>query len=251
VIVIKQRKTGMEMIFQSVKTYIIKQFLRFTHYIKGKEFRSNVLFILFLFFLRAFVLGNYTVPTGSMNPTILEGDKFFSNKLAYGFNLKMAQRLPFLNIYVKRDFLTWGTPKRGDIIAFMYPLNEYTDYTKRVIGLPGDVIEIEGSTLRINGKIIEKTKIEEDEYNVIYEENLFGVVHKIQHTKIGLEKYRTEMVPSGHIFVMGDNRNNSSDSRVWGMLPIENVTGKLILRWMSNEPGNPFKLRLNRIGFIK
>jgi signal peptidase I len=177
-----------------------------------------------------------------MNPTILEGDKFFSNKLAYSL------KLPFSKIHPLR----WGIPKRGDIIAFLYPVDESIDFTKRVIGLPGDKIFIEGDTLKINGQTIEKREIEESDEYIFYEEDLFGVKHMIQHSKFGgLDVVFEETVPENRLFVMGDNRNNSSDSRVWGFLPIENVTGKLIFRWLSTDPNKFFKIRFERIGRIK
>ncbi|HRX14868.1 MAG TPA: signal peptidase I [Spirochaetota bacterium] len=225
----------------SVPESFKNKFSSLIEYMKGKEFRSNVIFVIFLILIRLFVLGNYSVPTGSMNPTILEGDKFFSNKLAYSL------KLPFCKIHPLR----WAVPKRGDIIAFLYPGDESIDYTKRVIGLPGDKILVEGESLSINGQKISKTKIGEDEEFIYYEEDLLGVKHMIQHTKLGHDSIYEKTVPANHIFVMGDNRNNSSDSRVWGFLPIENVTGKLIFRWMSTDPQQFLKIRFERIGRIK
>ena len=225
----------------SIHESVKNKFSKLIEYMGGREFRSNVIFEIFWILIRLFVLGNYSVPTGSMNPTILEGDKFFSNKLAYSI------KLPFCKIHPLR----WGVPKRGDIIAFLYPGDESIDYTKRVIGLPGDKILVEGENLSINGQKISKRKIGEDDYFIYYEEDHLGVNHMIMHTKLGHDTIYEETVPPDHIFVMGDNRNNSADSRVWGFLPIENVTGKLIFRWMSTDPQHFLKLRFERIGLIK
>lgn len=228
-------------------------------YLTSKDFVSNLLFILFLVFLRLTVLGNYTVPTGSMNPTILEGDKFFANKLAYGFGIKFGVS----NWIVKHEFINWGSPKRGDIIAFMYPENENIDYTKRVVGIAGDTIMVKDKRLYLNGKELslrplkekdfKKYKVENLEDHLFFEENLDGVKHVVQHSMgfSDLENFPEVTIPEGYVFAMGDNRDNSQDSRVWGLLPVKNVTGKLVLRWYSNEPGNIFKARLSRIGFIK
>ncbi len=228
----------MENIKMSIKQYILDKWRAFTAYIQGREFRSNVLFILFLILIRAMVLGNYSVPTGSMNPTILEGDKFFSNKLAYSI------KIPFTKIHPIR----WGIPERGDVIAFIFPHNEKIDYTKRVIGIPGDTVTVDGHDLYINGSIIEKEKIREDEEFIYYEEHLFGVDHVIKHSKYNDFPRKEYFVPENELFVMGDNRDNSADSRYWGTLPVEYVTGKLFFRWMSNVPGRPWELRLGRIG---
>ncbi len=234
-------KTSMNDKFTVFIEFIKEKARSLLTYMKGQEFRSNVLFILFLVLIRLFVLGNYTVPTGSMNPTILEGDKFFSNKLSYSL------KIPFTKFHPLR----WSIPKRGDIIAFIYPVDEKFDYTKRVIGLPGDKITVEGRDLYINDTLIEKVKIKEDPEFVFYEENLNGVKHIIQHHKNMFGAKEDYYVPENALFVMGDNRDNSWDSRNWDSVPMENVTGKLIFRWMSNIPGKPWLLRLNRIGLIK
>jgi len=228
-------------------------------YVTSKDFVSNVLFILLLIFLRLTVLGNYSVPTGSMNPTILEGDKFFANKLAYGFGIKFGA----FNMVVKQEFINWSTPRRGDVIAFMFPEDEQIDYTKRVVGVAGDRIMVKDKRLYVNGKEMplrpleakdfKKYKVENlDEY-LFFEEDLEGVKHVVQHSfrPSDLENYPEITVPKGYVFAMGDNRDNSSDSRVWGLLPVKNITGKLVVRWYSNVPGQIFNARLSRIGLIK
>lgn len=230
-------------------------------YIRSKDFISNIIFIMVLIFLRMTVLGNYAVPTGSMNPTILEGDKFFANKLAYSFGFKFN----FFNIIIKKDIIRWSTPKRGDIIAFMYPKDERVDYTKRVVGVAGDRIIVIDKNLYVNGKELslrplteedfKKYKVENLDSYLFFEEDLNGVKHVVQHSILPsdpqLQNTSEVTVPEGYVFAMGDNRDNSSDSRVWGLLPIENITGKLILRWYSNEPGQLLQIRPARIGLIR
>ncbi len=232
-------------------------------YIMSKDFISNVIFVLFLVFLRLTVLGNYTVPTGSMNPTILEGDKFFANKLAYGFSVKFGMKFFGKPWVVKTDFVRWGTPKHGDIIAFLYPVDESIAFTKRVVGVPGDRIMVRDKRLYLNGKELSLRPLKEKDYKkykveqlneiLFYEENLSGIKHVVQHTKrpAPLDDFPEITIPEGYLFAMGDNRDNSSDCREWGLLPIQNVTGKLVLRWYSNEPGHIFKARFSRIGFIR
>lgn len=221
-------------------TYVKERKIKVINYVKSSEFKNNLIFVLVLIAIRLFALGNYAVPTGSMNPTILEGDKFFSNKLQY--SLKMP--------FTKWHPLRWGIPKRGDIIAFIYPADEKFDFTKRVVGLPGDKIMIKGHDLIINGKVVPKKKIAEDDDFIYYRENLYGVEHIIQHEKNTTVDFSDKefIVPENNLFAMGDNRDNSLDSRYWGYLPIENVTGKLVFRWMSWVPGHPLNIRWNRIG---
>jgi signal peptidase I len=211
-------------------------------YLKEKQVFSNALLILFFIFLRISVFGNYDVVSGSMNPTILEGDKFFANKLAY--NIK----IPF----TKTDITNWGTPKRGEIIAFLYPKNESVNYTKRVIAIPGDTIEIRNKEIILNGKKLETSNKKISGYHALYKETLDGVTYDIQHTDFitAHDNMKKITVPANSLFVMGDNRDNSSDSRVWGFVPVENVIGKIVYRWISVDPVK-HSPRIERIGIVK
>ncbi len=215
---------------------------RYLHRVKGRDVAWYVVFIFIILCIRSSVFASYQVPTGSMNPTILGGDFFFANKLAYRF------KLPFS----KETLIEWKIPERGDIIVFKYPPDEKEDYTKRVIGVPGDVIEIVNKNVYVNGTAIERRYIGRSDGALVYEENLFGVRYLVHHfpRRTAFDTTRRATVPDGCLFVMGDNRDNSLDSRAWGFVPFENVEGKLIVRWLSIDQGTHLP-RLDRIGLIK
>ncbi len=209
-----------------------------------KDIASSIMTILFIFLIKASVFGNFVVPTGSMNPTILEGDKIFANNAAYGL------RIPMTEYYIAR----WDIPHRGDIIAFNPPPQAKSEksFAKRVIALPGDKIKIEGENITLNGKTLYHKYLSESDNLVFYEENLKGVTYTIQ-----VQKYNTTgnhsiefYVPEDCTFVMGDNRDNSFDSRYWGFVPIDNVIGKLEFRYFSRDKETG-KIRLNKIGLVK
>jgi len=217
----------------------IMYFKKLRDFSRKHDLFSIILTILFMVFIRTAVLGNYSVDTGSMNPTIREGDKFFSNNAAYSL------KIPF----TKHDIVQWDSPSRGDIIAFRYPGDESVNYTKRVIGVPGDEIAISGRAVYINGKKISRSLISRDEDTEIFLEKLNGREYLVQnyrhaHGKDTMKKFT---VPQGALFVMGDNRDNSFDSRYWGFVPIENVLGKLVFRWTSIDP-DTWSIRWERIG---
>jgi signal peptidase I len=205
---------------------------------------SNAVTILFILLIKASVFGNFLVPTGSMNPTILEGDKIFSNNIAYGL------RIPMTEYYLAR----WKVPQRGDIIAFDPPpqTKSKESFAKRVIAIPGDKIKIDGKNIIINGNKLTHKYLKESDDLLFYEENLNGVKYTIQVQKFNLSNnYHMEFhVPYNCIFVMGDNRDNSFDSRYWGFVPIDNVIGKLEFRYFSKERETG-KIRLNKIGLLQ
>ncbi len=200
---------------------------------------NNLMFILLLVLLRASVFGNYSVPTGSMNPTILEGDKFFSNKLAYGL------KIPF----TKTDIIKFSAPRRGDIIAFKYPGNESVRYTKRVVGVPGDTIALRDKRIILNGNELDLRLIEKTPESITYWETLGTRSYHVRHSYLTtfLDDMKEITVPANSYFAMGDNRDNSSDSRVWGFVPEENIIGKIVFRWMSIDPES-LEMRVDRIG---
>ncbi len=189
-----------------------------------------VLLVVLLF--RSFVMQPYRVPTGSLEPTIMPGDFIAVSQFDYGLHL------PVLNTVV----LKTGLPRRGDIVLFRWPVNPNINYVKRVIGVPGDHIKYVNKRLSINGKpcgltYMGKAVDQEPDGGMVvdkYEENLLGVSHDIlinPYTKLsGDFDY---VVPLGHYFVMGDNRDNSNDSRSWGAVPYANLIGKARLIWMS------------------
>jgi signal peptidase I len=199
--------------------------------------------ILLVFLIRSFVAEPFKIPSGSMMPTLLAGDYILVNKFTYGL------RLPVLNTV----FLDIGQPKRGDVAVFHFPPNPKIDYIKRIIGLPGDRIQYQNKRLVINGEILEVTFLDDVGYganndNIIearrLQEQLLDVKHDIlihdiptryEPQSLG-DKFlngETIVVPAGHYYVMGDNRDNSSDSRVWGFVPDENLVGKAFLIWFN------------------
>ena len=204
--------------------------------------------ILIVFLLRSFLVEPFKIPSSSMVPTLLVGDFILVNKFTYGI------RLPVANVKI----VELGEPKRGDVMVFRYPPNPSLDYIKRVVGLPGDRVEYRDKMLRINGKPVARTKIDDYESKeraqlfLQYEESFNDTRHRViadpdaQGPAIaGLEfkDFRdncdynssglTCTVPPGHYFMMGDNRDNSSDSRVWGFVPDENIVGKAFFIWLN------------------
>ena len=181
---------------------------------KGKEARKKSILreyleaaaiaILLALFIRAFVVQAFKIPSGSMEPTLLIGDHILVNKFIYGI------KAPFIN----KTIIPIRNPKRGDIIVFIYPLDRKKDFIKRLIGLPGDKIRIVNNRIYINGKPYD------DPYGV------YGVNEK-QNQNLG-----PIIVPDDSLFVMGDNRDHSYDSRYWGFVPMESVKGKaMIIYW--------------------
>ncbi|BCF96431.1 signal peptidase I [Paraburkholderia sp. PGU19] len=203
--------------------------------------------ILVVFVVRSFVVEPFKIPSGSMVPTLLVGDFILVNKFDYGI------RLPITNTKV-----TEGRPlQRGDVVVFRYPKDESVDYIKRVIGLPGDVVSYEDKQLTINGKPVPETALPDyfDEERIGYakqfEEDLDGRKNRILNNPavppfiVGAEDfpYRdnckydargvTCKVPPGNYFMMGDNRDNSADSRYWGFAPDKNIVGRAFFIWMN------------------
>jgi len=216
--------------------------------------------IIVVFLMRSFLFEPFKIPSGSMVPTLLVGDLILVNKFHYGI------RLPVIN----KKIIANHEPQRGDVMVFRYPVNPSMDYIKRVIGVPGDEIAYLNKRLTINGKPIEQTPLAEfyDEdsmrYSLQFAENLLGANHRILVDKErpgaippqGIEDYPFKdncrysgegvvcKVPPGHYFMMGDNRDNSLDSRFWGFVPDENIVGKAFVVWMNF---GSFK----RIGFFQ
>lgn len=193
-----------------------------------------VLFIVLV--LRSFLVEPFQIPTGSMIPTLQVGDFILVNKYAYGV------RLPVIGTKI----MDVDDPERGEVMVFIPP-HENKYYIKRVVGMPGDTIRYENKDLYINGELIAK---EFEESIVIdtsigelsgslYTETLGGIEHHTQHIDgAGRRRARTSwVIPNGHYFMMGDNRDNSSDSREWGAVSEDDIVGKAIAVWMHKEPG--------------
>ena len=196
--------------------------------------------------LRSFIAEPYKIPSASMMPNLLIGDFILVNKFSYGL------RLPINN----KKFVSIGEPKRGDVVVFKPPHDPQNNWIKRVIGLPGDTISFQGNTLSINGQAMAYQPLgtytgrgvaQGTESAVLLQEDLLGRKHQI------LEGDQAEgqgewVVPAGHYFVMGDNRDNSQDGRLWpefgpdgqpmpnhNFLPEENLRGKAFLIWLNCE----------------
>ncbi len=208
--------------------------------------RSFFPILLLVFAVRSFAFEPFRIPSGSLKPTLLIGDFILVNKFSYGI------RLPVLHTKV----LTFNEPKRGDIVVFREPPTESRDLIKRVIGIPGDHVSYKDKTLYINGKEISQqfekySTDEEDGYGpwqvAQKQENLLGVKHQIFQIPAKENDDFDVIVPAGNYFMMGDNRDMSADSRVWGLLPDKNIIGKATYIWMSyDKPTHP--IRWNRLG---
>lgn len=190
--------------------------------------------ILAVLLLRSFLVEPFRIPSGSMMPTLLAGDFILVNKFNYGI------RLPVLN----KKVYEIGDPQRGDVAVFRFPLDPSTDYIKRVIGMPGDHIEYKDKTLLINGEKV--AQIPAGSYigagsglsmsgANVRNEKLDDVQHQILVVPRMGGKTSDVIVPDGHYFVMGDNRDNSNDSRYWGFVPDENLVGKAFMIWMNYD----------------
>ena len=194
--------------------------------------RSFFPVILIVLLLRSFLVEPFRIPSGSMMPTLLAGDFILVNKYAYGI------RLPVLN----KKVVDIGDPQRGDVVVFRFPLDPSTDYIKRVVGVPGDHIQYNNKTLVINGEKV--PQIPAGSYigkgsglsmsgASVREEQLGKVRHQILVMPRTGGKNVDVTVPEGHYFVMGDNRDNSNDSRYWGFVPDENLVGRAFFIWMN------------------
>jgi signal peptidase I len=209
--------------------------------------------ILVVFALRSFLVEPFKIPSGSMMPTLLVGDFILVNKYTYGI------RLPVIN----KKIVQLNNPERGDVMVFRYPGDPGLDYIKRVIGVPGDVVEYRNKKLTINGQPVPAGQTGTYSYvgnglnyitASVYDERLNGVGHTMM-TEPGKPavyppqvadfpfrencSYNAEgegfvcKVPEGQYFMMGDNRDASNDSRYWGFVPDENVVGKAFFIWMN------------------
>lgn len=236
---------------------------RIKHWIAdtGKQLAIAIFIVMFL---RSAIVEPYKIPSGSMIPTLFIGDHIFVNKFSYGF------KVPFTEFFLDRPiFMTeQRLPARGDVIVFRYPRDESINYIKRVVGLPGDTIAIREKVLFINDKAVEISKLDEprlsagieseDDRRVLslFTEKLEGHPHPVLYNMGSLlnSDYGPVEVPEGKILALGDNRDRSSDSRIWGFVPLENVKGKAMFVWLnfvfSMESEFKFQFRPERIGTL-
>ncbi len=219
--------------------------------------RSFFPVILAVLVLRSAVVEPFRIPSGSMMPTLLIGDFILVNKFSYGI------RLPVLN----KKIVDFDEPKTGDVVVFRYPKDPTIDYIKRVVAVPGDTIDYRDKTLIINGKATKQVQL--GLYNGIGSgarmtgtlENV-ETIGEVEHSILVNQLYPdlppgcqmltsgTITVPEGYYFVMGDNRDNSNDSRCWGYVPEKNLVGKAFAVWMSwdSQRDNVLPIAWERIG---
>lgn len=199
--------------------------------------RSFFPIIMLVLVLRSFLVEPFRIPSGSMMPTLLIGDFILVNKFKYGL------RLPVIN----KKIIGLGEPQRGDVVVFRYPKDPSVDYIKRVVGLPGDHVAYYDKKLYVNGKPVEQAPVgsytgfgsgEVMTGASLRIEALGEVEHKIlvNPEVRGLEG--DFVVPEGYYFVLGDNRDNSNDSRYWGPVPEDNLVGKAFFIWMNWDSAN-------------
>lgn len=232
-----------------------------------REYAESIgLAILFAFILRGFVIEAFKIPTGSMIPTLLVGDHLFVNKFIYGI------RVPFTQKFLVR----FEEPDRGEVVVFTFPreeakahiakkpiskrecidrssLEEEKDFIKRIVGVAGDTIELKNNQLIINNEPIKRTHLRKETtgnflfpHNIQEFEKLGDYKYVIQYA--GSESdFGPIRVEDGHVFVMGDHRDNSSDSRCWGQVPVDNIKGRAMIIWWSVPQGNG-PMRWDRIG---
>lgn len=180
--------------------------------------------VLLALFIRTFVVQAFKIPSGSMLPTLQIGDHLLVNKFIYGL------RIPFLG----QRIFAFHSPEREDVIVFIYPQDPSKDFIKRVEGLPGDRIEIRNKTLFINGEKV-------DDSHAHYE----SIAPRLARTP--RDNFPSFVVPEGQVFVMGDNRDHSHDSRFWGTVPIRDILGKAFILYWSWDAEH-FRPRWGRIG---
>lgn len=195
---------------------------------KIREYAEVIFFALLIaFFVRTFIVQAFTIPSGSMKPSLQIGDFLLTNKLAYGI------RVPLIDKFILR----FAPPEQGDMLVFQFPLDRSKDFIKRVIAVPGDSVEIKNKQLFVN------EILQEHEFAVFADENILpaGI-----STRDNLPRF---IVPEDSFFVMGDNRDQSHDSRFWGFVKRDDILGEALIIYWSWDSEN-FTPRWKRIGKI-
>ncbi len=202
-----------------------------------KETKSVSIIILFVLLFRSSFYEPFRIPSGSMIPTLLIGDFILVEKFSYGF------KLPFTNILLSN----WKAPMRGDVVVFKYPKDESVNYIKRIIGIPGDSVEIINKNVYINGKVLKNIELDSRDFMIDMDSKFKGYNFKFlkvennkkdyfiqidndNHYKVNTPKI---IVPKGRYFMMGDNRDYSYDSRSWGFVNEEAIKGRAVYIWFS------------------
>ena len=230
----------------------VARYLSFGRKSRPREYIESVSIAVGLaLLLRAFVVEAFKIPSGSMLPTLEVGDHLFVNKYLYGL------RVPLTNL----KFLELREPRRGEVIVFIYPREEDKDFIKRIVAVPGDTVEVRARQLYINGQPVPHQPIAGPcQYRDVQEETSIWSQKGCEQfwEELGGFRYRTiydpgryrsnypiTRVPGKSVFVMGDNRDNSHDSRYWGFVPYDHIKGKALFIWLSY--GGPDGFRWNRL----
>ena len=238
----------------------VERYLAFARKSNAREIIESLLIALVVaLVLRTFLIEPFKIPSRSMVPTLLEGDQLFVSKLSYGV------RLPFMT----KNIIQFSSPERGDVVVFVFPrdeaaeylirngqkcmqlesLAEDKDYIKRVIGIEGDVVEVIDQIVHVNGEPIERVPLYERETDLFFLDDKHVETWNQEHHGNATYTTITHDLPSshfgpikvqpGHFFVMGDNRDNSSDGRCWGQVPVENLKGRALFIWWSSGAQGP------------
>ena len=205
---------------------------------------SLIVIALLAVVIRSFIVAPFKIPSSSMVPTLEVGDYLFVVRYPYGF------RIPLTDTQIMSKQV-----ERGDVAVFVYPEDKSKDYIKRIVGLPGDVIVYRDNKLSVNGKAMPLTEKGKRAYFMadgsvdvsgLYEENLGGVKHAVLRKEYSIRDGEWT-VPAGHYFALGDNRNNSRDSRFWGFVPQSYMVGRAAIIWWSWDSAKG-SLRWDRLG---
>lgn len=186
-----------------------------------------IIAILIALFIRTFVVQAFKIPSGSMKPTLKIGDHLLVNKFTYGI------KIPF----IQKTLISINDPKRGDIVVFIYPVDRSKDFIKRVVGIAGDTVEIKDKKIYLNGSLYN------DGHGIYTDRILFPA--SVQPR----DNFGPVTVPAGHIFVMGDNRDQSYDSRFWGFVDLKDILGKAFIIYWSWDKNNK-DVRWSRMGSV-
>ncbi|MCO4744667.1 MAG: signal peptidase I [Proteobacteria bacterium] len=201
-------------------------------------------------FIRTFIFEPFRIPSGSMLPTLQIGDHVFVTKASYGLwvpgTVLDVPMMDSFKVIPRFELVDWGDPERGDIIVFRFPRNESVNFIKRVVAVPGDRISVRNNKVVLNGE--EQTMKYQERQTFLdqycngrevrsYHEDLAGLDHwtYTNASALGgpLSNHREITVPEGHVFVMGDNRDNSEDSRAWKFVRFDQIKGKAHFVWLS------------------
>jgi signal peptidase I len=223
--------------------------------------------LLLVLVIRSSIIEAFKIPSGSMIPTLLVGDQIFVNKFAYGLRVPLTDWIGEKPIYFYKN----SGPSRGDIIVFKYPVDPDIYFIKRVVGIPGDTIEMKNKVVTVNGKPFPTTPADQAQLDKIFKsledsqaeypkERMTVFDETFDHTTATImidkqsyfsENFEPIKVPEKSYFVMGDNRDNSKDSRFWGFVPFDNIKGQAFVIWLSvwlDFDQNKFTFRPERIG---